>query len=93
MAKWEQCSRGSTAAGGVDETFEYIFACGTRVSGMTLLMIAMANGHAELAEALLRRGADVSLQTGNGGTALVLAAGTASRSWSSWHCSTARRST
>ena len=60
--------------GRVDERFECTFACGTRVSGVTLLMLAMTYGHAELAEALLRRGADVSLQSSNGGTALSLAA-------------------
>ena len=52
--------------GWVDATLEYIFGDGSRESGMTLLMIAMANGHAELAEALLRRGADVSLQKSDG---------------------------
>ena len=60
--------------GWVDATLEYTFGCGTRESGMTLLMVAMTNGHAELAEALLRRGADVSLQKSDGGTALGLAA-------------------
>ena len=68
--------------GRVDVTFEYIFLDGP-ASGMTLLMVAMTNGHAELAEALLRRGADVSLQASNGGTALSLAATTtAARKWS-----------
>ena len=43
---------------------------------MTLLMVAMGNGHEGLAEALLRRGADVSLLTSDGmGYALGLAAG------------------
>ena len=62
------------SGGRVDATFECTFACGSRASGMTLLMVAMTNGHAELAEALLRRGADVSLQMSDGGTALSLAA-------------------
>ena len=60
--------------GWVDATFVYTFGDGSRKCGMTVLMVALANGHAELAEALLRRGADVSLQTSNGGTALGLAA-------------------
>ena len=59
--------------GRVDATFEYTFGDGT-VSGMTLLMVAMADGHEGLAEALLRRGADVSLQNSDGSTALSLAA-------------------
>ena len=58
----------------VDETFEYIFLDGP-ASGMTLLMVAMGNGQAELAEALLRRGADTSLLTSDGSCyALGLAA-------------------
>ena len=61
--------------GWVDETLEDIFDGGSRESGMTLLMVALANGHAELAEALLRRGADVSLLTSAGSCyALGLAA-------------------
>ena len=34
--------------GWVDATFEYTFGAGYRASGMTLLMIAMTYGHAEL---------------------------------------------
>ena len=61
--------------GRVDMRFEYTFGDdGSCMSGTTLLMIAMAYGHAGLAEALLRRGADISLQKSNGGTALSLAA-------------------
>ena len=52
--------------GRIDATFE--------CSGMTLLMITMANGNKGLAEALLQRGADASLQTDSGTTALMLAA-------------------
>ena len=40
--------------GRIDERFEYTFGDGSRASGMTLLMVAMSNGHEELAEALLR---------------------------------------
>ena len=43
--------------GGVDATFEYTFGGGSRMSGTTLLMVAMAHGRGALAEALLRRGA------------------------------------
>ena len=68
MAKRERCWRGSTA------TFECIFGDGSRQSGVTLLMVAMTYGHEELTEALLRRGADVSLQSSDGSTALGLAA-------------------
>ena len=60
-------------SGWVDARFVYLFACGSRVSGMTLLTVAISRGHAGLAEALLRRGADVSLQNSNGSTALGLA--------------------
>ena len=62
------------AGGRVNETFEYTFGDGSRSSGMTLLMVAMSCGHEGLAETLLQRGADVSLQTNNGETALRLAA-------------------
>ena len=60
--------------GWFDATFEFTFDDGSRESGMSLLMVAMGNGHEELAEALLRRGADVSLQSSSGWTALTLAA-------------------
>ena len=60
--------------GRVDATFEHTFGGGSRMSGTTLLMLAMSKGHEELAEALLRRGADVSLQSSSGWTALTLAA-------------------
>ena len=60
--------------GRVDATFEYTFGGGSRMSGTTLLMVAMAHGRGALAEALLRRGAEVSLQTSDGSTALTLAA-------------------
>ena len=58
--------------GWVDATDKYTFSDGSRASGMTLLMVAMTCGHTELAEELLRRGADVSLQKSDGGTALSL---------------------
>ena len=59
--------------GRVDATFEFVFPDGP-LSSMTLLMVAMAHGREGLAEALLQRGADVSLQSSNGDTALSLAA-------------------
>ena len=74
MAKRERCWCGSTAAGGSTRRSSTPLETALAASGMTLLMIAMASGHAELAEALLRRGADVSLQKSDGGTALSLAA-------------------
>ena len=60
--------------GRVNVAFVCVFSDGL-VSGVTLLMLAMAHGHEGLAEALLQRGADVLLQTSKGGTALMLAAG------------------
>ena len=60
--------------GRVDAAFEYVFSDGLSLSGMTLLMLAMTRGHEGLAEALLQRGADISLQTREGDTALRLAA-------------------
>ena len=60
--------------GRVDATFEHTFGDGSRASGMTLLMVAMASGRKKLAEEILRRGADVSLQNSNGSYALGLAA-------------------
>jgi len=60
--------------GRIDATFECCGFSDGRQSGMTLLMITMANGNKGLAEALLQRGADASLQTDSGTTALMLAA-------------------
>ena len=59
--------------GRVNATFEYVFSDGP-LSSMTLLMLAVICGRECLAEALLQRGADTSLQAGDGSTALNLAA-------------------
>ncbi len=56
--------------GRVDATF-------TRegVSGLTLLMGAAGHGQERVVKLLLRRGAEINLQSNGGGTALMLATG------------------
>ena len=72
--------------------------CGGRVdatfgegerSGVTVLMLAAGNGREASVELLLRRGAEVNLQTCKGGTALMYAA----THGHAFCCSAARRST
>ena len=40
-------------------------------SGLTLLMGAAAHGHERVVELLIRRGAEINLQSSNGNTALM----------------------
>ena len=55
--------------GRVDATYER-----GGVSGLTVLILAAANGHERVVELLLRRGAEINKQDSDGATALMIAA-------------------